>query len=137
MNNVPKRLVENVWLILIQRIASIALVPLLLAAAASFISMRDSVLALERELRAMDARTSALERTVQDDRREAALRAEQQTAINTARAVMDERQDGAIRELTALINLRVGVLETRLTDIATDLRRLYDMQTRQNNRSVP
>jgi biopolymer transport protein ExbB/TolQ len=137
MNDVPKRLAESVWLILIQRFASIALVPLMLAAAASFMSMRDSVLALERELRAMDARTSALERAMQDDRREAALRAEQQAAVNTARALVDERQDGAIREVTALINLRVGVLETRLADIAADLRRLYDMQTRQNNRSVP
>jgi hypothetical protein len=137
MNDVPKRLAESVWLILLQRFASIALVPLMLAAAASFISMRDSVLALERELRAMDARTAALERAIQDERRETALRAEQQTAINAARALVDERQDGAIRELTALINLRVGVLETRLTDMATDLRRLYDMQTRQNNRSVP
>jgi hypothetical protein len=137
MNDVPKRLAESVWLILIQRFASIALVPLMLAAAASFISMRDSVLALERELRAMDARTAALERAIQDERREAALRAEQQTAINAARALVDERQDGAIRELTTLVGLRVGALETRLAEISADLRRLYDMQTRQNNRSVP
>jgi hypothetical protein len=137
MNDVPKRLAESVWLILLQRFASIALVPLMLAAAASFISMRDSVLALERELRAMDTRTAALERAIQDERRETALRAEQQTAINAARALVDERQDGAIRELTTLVGLRVGALETRLAEISADLRRLYDMQTRQNNRSVP
>jgi hypothetical protein len=40
MNDVPKRLAENVWLILVQRIASIALVPLVIGAAASFVSLR-------------------------------------------------------------------------------------------------
>jgi hypothetical protein len=137
MNDVPKRLVENVWLILVQRIASIALVPLVIGAAASFISMRDSVLALERDLRLVDARTAALERAKQDDRREAALRAEQQAAVNAARALVDERQDGAIRELTALIGLRVGALEGRLTEISADLRRLYELQNRRDNRSNP
>jgi hypothetical protein len=136
MNDVPKRLAESVWLILVQRFASIALVPLMFAAAASFVSMRDSVLALERDLRAMDARTATLERAMQDDRREAALRAEQQAAVNTARALVDERQDGAIRELTALVGLRISALETRLAEISADLRRLSDIQTRQN-RSVP
>jgi hypothetical protein len=137
VNDVPKRLAENVWLILIQRVASIALVPLMLAAAASFISMRDSVLALERELRLVDARMTMLERAAQEDRREAALRVEQQAAINTTRALMDERQDGAIRELTALISLRVGALEGRLTEISADLRRFYELQNRRDNRSVP